>query len=109
MTSLAYIPTPAAAVDTPAVDTAAVPTRHERPALTESSWHPGRQTDQRHRRVRSHPATLVERESTCPELSLMRCSILLRTDFFPLPPEVFGGRPAINRYKSLIVRTKGRP
>ena len=36
MTSLAYIPTPAAAVDTPAVDTPAVPTRHERPALTES-------------------------------------------------------------------------
>ena len=31
MTSLAYIPTPAAAVDPPAV-----PTRHERPALTES-------------------------------------------------------------------------
>jgi len=36
MTSLAYIPTPAAAVDTPAVDKPAVPTRHERPALTES-------------------------------------------------------------------------
>ena len=37
MTSLAYIPTPAAAVDMPAVDTPEVPIRHDRPALTESS------------------------------------------------------------------------
>ena len=36
MTSLACIPTPAAAVDTPVVDPPAVPTRQELPALTES-------------------------------------------------------------------------
>jgi len=36
MTSLTCIATPAAVVDTPVVDTPAVPTRHERLALTES-------------------------------------------------------------------------